>query len=165
MANRLRARHLQGEAVVRNFSCHPLGYYWVLVVTLLLVLIWNGFCLLDLRFLSDREFIDAAVRDVLTSTAIIETPTGGFAQFVPEEPRVPYGSLAEFHRLNPNCCKIVPHDPFWVGFWHRVTGLAAKSVHVRYGVRYVNQYGSISSMEAVGQRAVSCCGHVLNVGH
>jgi hypothetical protein len=85
---------------VRKFSCHPLGYYWVLVATLLLVLTWNGFCLLDLRFLSDREFIDAAVRDVLTSTAIIETPTGGFAQFVPEEPRVPYGSLAEFHHLN-----------------------------------------------------------------
>jgi hypothetical protein len=150
---------------LQSFFRHPFGYCVLPVGTVLLILIWNGFCLFQFRFLSEQEFFDSAISDVLTSIAVIETPTGGYARIRPEEPRVPYGSLAEFHRLNPNCCKIVPHDPVWVSLWHRLTGLAAKSVHVRYGVRYVNQYGSVSSMEAVGQRALSCCGHVLNVGH
>jgi hypothetical protein len=149
------------RAELRILFFTRVGHMVLFVIGAVLLLPYTGFCLFEFRFLSDNEFIDAAIRHVLTSVAVIETPDGEYAQFVPKE-RVGYGSLEDFHRLNPNCCKIVPHDRRWISLRHELCGQAAKSVHVTYMVRYVNDSGGISNMEAVGQRAVSNCGHVLN---
>jgi hypothetical protein len=128
------------------------------------VLSFSGFCLGTSCFLSDEKAIDAAVDDVLTlGMHVIETPSGGYTTFRPER-EVRYTDRNEFRRVNPDCCKIVAHDPVWIDFRHRLFGYAAKSVFVRYMVRYVAEYGGVSQMEAVAQRAIGNCGHVLNTG-
>jgi hypothetical protein len=76
---------------------------------------------------------------------------------------VRYRSRDEFRRANPGCCKIVSHDHFWITPWHQLSGYAVKSVFVRYKVNYMLENGFISHTEAVAQRAVSCCGRVLNI--
>jgi hypothetical protein len=130
-----------------------------------LSLLYAGFCFTSFRFLSDDEAIDAAIEEVIkTGVHIIETPSGGHTTFVPER-QVKYANRDEFRRLNPDCCEIVPHDPFWVTLRDQLFGRAAKSVHVRYMARYINEFGGTSQMEAGWQRAISGCGRVLNTGH
>jgi hypothetical protein len=125
---------------------------------------FSGFCFGSLRFLPDEEAIDAAIDDVLAmGRHVIETPDGGYTTFRPEKP-VYYADRGEFRRLNPDCCKIVAHDPVWIDFTHVLLGYAAKSVHVRYMVRFIDQSGGVAQREAVAQRAVGNCGDVLNTG-
>lgn len=127
---------------------------------------YSGFCFTEFRWLSADDFIDAAIEDVMRGGMhIIETPTGGYVTFAPKQNEVRYVGRDEFRRLNPNCCKIVPHDPVWISFRHRLFGRAAKSVLIRYTVNYINEYGTVSRMDAVAQRAISNCGHALNTGH
>ena len=150
------------KEALSNFFRHPFGYCLLPLYSTLLLLLYGGFCISEFRFLSDKEFFDAAIRDVFMSIAVVETPTGGYATFIPKE-MVRYRSLDEFHRENPNCCKFVPHDRVWISAWYELFGKAAKSVHVRYMVRYVNEFGGVSSTEAVAQRAVTNCGRSLHI--
>jgi hypothetical protein len=125
---------------------------------------YSGFCFAGWRSLSDDEAIDAAIDHVLTLPLhAVEAPSGGFMRFGPEK-QVGYRDRHEFRRLNPDCCKIVAHNPVWIGFKHQLFGYAAKSVHVRYNVRYINEFGGVSQMEAEAQRAITNCGHILNTG-
>jgi hypothetical protein len=125
---------------------------------------YSGFCIKKLGWLSDDEVINAAIGDVLGSVHIIKTSTGRYQQFVPKN-EVRYRSRDEFHRLNPDCCKIVPHDRFTVGFWDQLFGMAAKSVFLTYTVRSFDENGDFSSQAAEAQRAVGNCGHVFNPGY
>jgi hypothetical protein len=126
---------------------------------------YSGFCIKKFRWLSDDELINAAIDDVLTvSTHVIKTPTGRYQQFAPKnEGR--YRSRDEFRRANPDCCKIVPHDRFYVSLWDQLFGSAAKSVSLTYVVRFIDENGNLSSQPAVAQRAVGNCGHVFNPGY
>ena len=53
---------------------------------------FSGFCYREVRYLSNREFIDRAVRFNLQ----LHGPSN--------ERKKVYSSLTEFYRLNPNCC-------------------------------------------------------------
>lgn len=129
------------------------------------MLSYAGFCFTTFRFLPDDEAIDAAIDEIRASKLhTVENPSGGYIRLSPEK-QVVYGSRDEFRRLNPDCCKIVPHDRLWIGFWHQLFGKAAKSVRINYMVRYTNEFGGVSQMEAVAERAIGNCGHVLNLGH
>jgi len=129
-------------------------------ISIAATLSYNGFCLSRFRFLSDDEAIDAAIDEVLhPAIHIIETPTGGYAQFEPKR-QIGYRNRPTFRRINPDCCKIVPHDRQAVGYGHQLFGMAAKSVFIRYTVRYIGDDGRQLTQEAVAQRAVSNCGHV-----
>jgi hypothetical protein len=97
---------------------------------------YSGFCIKEFQWLSDDEVVGAAIGNVMNGPIhITETPSGQYAQFAPKKP-VNYNSREEFRRLNPNCCKIVPHDSFYVSFWPQLFGAAAKSVYLTYTVRY-----------------------------
>lgn len=134
------------------------------IVVGIATLSYSGFCMGSFRFLSDEEAIDATIDDVLTmGTHVIETPSGGYTTFRPDKP-VHYADRGEFLRLNPDCCKMVAHDPVWIDLKHKLLGYAAKSVHVRYMVRFINESGGVAQVEAVAQRDVGNCGHVLNTG-
>ena len=54
--------------------------------------------------------------------------------------------------------------PVWIDFSHQLFGMAVKSVLVRYKVNSITESGFASSTDAVAQRAVGGCGHVLNTG-
>jgi hypothetical protein len=126
---------------------------------------YSGFCIKKLGWLSDDEVINAAIGDVLTASAYVtETPTGGYLPFQPKK-EVRYRSRDEFRRLNPDCCKIVSHDRFTVGFWDQLFGWAAKSVSLTYTVQFFDENGNLSSQTVVSQRTVGNCGHVFNPGY
>jgi hypothetical protein len=115
-------------------------------------------------FLSDEEAIDAAINEAIKMPVhVSETPTGGYAQFAPKN-QIRYRDKEEFRRLNPDCCKIVPHDrsSMMLSWWHEVFGRAAKSVRVTYSVRYIDEDGKRSQGTAVMQAIISNCGNVLN---
>ena len=126
---------------------------------------YSGFCLERFGYLSDSEFIDAAIDEVMkTRSHVFEEPGGGFMTFGIQR-QLPYKDREEFRRLNPDCCRIVPRGPDSVTLTHRLWGQAAKSVHVRYKVNYFNDNGILIKLEAVARRAISNCGRVLNTGH
>lgn len=124
----------------------------------------GGFPYYKIGFLSDEEAIDAAIDEAIKMpTHVTETPTGGYAQFAPKN-QIRYRDSEEFRRLNPDRCKIVPHDrsSMILSWWHEVFGRAAKSVWVTYSVRYIDEDGKQSRETAVMQAVISNCGNVLN---
>ncbi|HZO46324.1 MAG TPA: hypothetical protein VFB68_10555 [Xanthobacteraceae bacterium] len=152
-----------GDAVGAFFR-HPFGYFLLPLATVLAALLISGFCFSQFRYLTDDELVASAIDDVLRSSVhVVEKPSGGYAQFVPKQP-IHYRSRAEFQSLNPNCCKIVPHDREWISLWHQLYGKAAASVFIRYVVRHVDDQGETAT-EAVARRTVGNCGAVLNLGH
>jgi len=141
-----------------------LGWGILLFFAVVLLLPYTGFCFTHFRYLSDDELIDAAIRDVMASGGhSIAAPAGGYINFRPERP-IRYGAVAEFRRLNPNCCRIVPNDPRWGSLFDEISGRAAKNVELTYKVRYLTESGAESSMEAFAYRVVGNCGQVLNTG-
>jgi hypothetical protein len=141
-----------------------------LVLGIPTLLLYNGFCISaswrdgvwhhHVGFLSDQRAINAAIDEAMTrSVHAAETPTGGYTHFSRKN-QIAYRSRDEFLLLNPDCCKIVPHDDIYLSWWHRVFGLAAKSVRVTYTVRYLNEDGRQSSEPAVAQPVITNCGRV-----
>jgi hypothetical protein len=144
-------------------SWQAISLLWGAIVGGIATLSYSGFCFSSYEFLSDEEAINAAIDDVMSmGVHIVENPRGDYAQFFPEK-QVRYTGREEFRRLNPDCCKIVPHDRFWIEFRHELFGLAAKSVRVHYMVRYIAESGAIAQQEAGARRAVGNCGRVLNI--
>jgi hypothetical protein len=125
----------------------------------------SGFCLKQLRFLSDDAAVDAAIAHVIArQNSRIVTRT-------PDEPVVrvrPYESVAQFKALNPGCCRIVPHNSGLevrlVTLAHRLWGDAAKSVSIVYTRHYVDVDGTSKSDVAKAQPVISNCGKALNLG-
>jgi hypothetical protein len=150
---------------VGAFFRHPVGYFILPICTVFAFLLISGFCFSQFRYLDDDELIAAAIDDVLRQgTHTIEKPSGGYAQIRPKT-QIRYRSRSEFQSLNPNCCKIVPHDREWITLWHQLYGRAAKSVLVRYAVRYVDEDGAEAMTTAIARLTIGNCGAVLNLGH
>ena len=80
-----------------------------------------------------------------------------------------YMNLDEFYKLNPNCCKLVPHNTGdrgpYVGLGDRMFGDAAKIVSVTYTVNYVDEGGRSGRATADAQYAVSNCGRAWSARH
>jgi hypothetical protein len=155
----------------RSFLLSDLAIAVAVVIGIPALLLYNGFGVCakprgshpphyKIGFLSDEEAIDAAIDEAMTrSLHVTETPTGGYARFIPKN-QIRYRDREEFRRLNPDCCRIVPHDDIFMHWSHEVRGLANKSVHVSYAVRYMDEDGRQSSEAAVAQRVITNCGRV-----
>jgi hypothetical protein len=120
---------------------------WVVVLILLPLLLagglsFCGFCFGQQRFLSDQEFIDAAIRELVSSRASWQPVIEG--TFRPPVSGISYVSESEFIDENPDCCSIVginyPRDsgPQFT-MLDRVLGKAAKLVKMRYKYRWTEQ--------------------------
>jgi hypothetical protein len=141
----------------------------VLIVVLGIVpaLSYNGFCFGEKRFLSDDEFIDVAVATinrVRTHTLKIRHPRA--IEIKPVEV-INYGSVAEFRKLNPDCCAIIPHNTEveYVSFWDQIFGRAAKSVKLRYTLNYLDDNGTPQSVSNDAKVTIGNCGRVFNPGY
>jgi hypothetical protein len=84
---------------------------------------FTGFCYRELRYHSDQELIDAAVKYSLK-----------YNKFDPG--RLRYSSLAEFYDANPKCCKVHRwgHD-LVDGLWTRLFGWHVTVVELKYKIR------------------------------
>lgn len=116
-----------------------------------------GFCPGAMRILDEAELIDAAASEAMSSNQIYREASSEF--FAPSNP-LAYTNLDEFHRLNPNCCKLI-NDIEVDGlekFVSRVFGYRRAVVEVRYLVRYVDEHGRVLAEPTVKRPVVSNCG-------
>ena len=90
-------------------------------LSLIQFLNFTGFCYRDLRYYSDQEFKDAAVRSILSDQA----KRASSQQYFP--------SIREFYNDNPDCCRIYRwrDDPL-VSLWARVFGWYVVLIDVIY---------------------------------
>jgi len=141
---------------------------WVISLVLLpLVFVgalsFGGFCFGHQRFLSDQEFIDAAIQELMKGrgTYSLVSIDGKSSTAVSG---VPYGSNGEFIGDNPDCCSIVSIDyardsgPQFT-MLDRVLGKAAKLVRVRYKDRWTED-GEPKVQVAEGYLGLTNCGEV-----
>lgn len=126
----------------------------------------SGFCFGQYRFLSDREFIDAAVQELIKGRGTyslfsidgkIRTEISG----------TPYASKDEFNRENPDCCSVVainyPRDngPQFT-MLDRVLGKAAKLVKLKSKDRWTED-GQPKTEIVEGYLGLTNCGEVNHV--
>ncbi len=138
------------------------GFQVALGVLLLAVVWWPGmnyfgFCHASGRFLTDREKIDAAIEDAI---APYPPPLASLGNYPPTEP-IPYASIAEFRRLNPDCCtlsKSARKAPD-VSFLSRIKGTNSTYVLVNFLVRFRDEHGNPLSEPARTFSAITNCGH------
>jgi hypothetical protein len=122
----------------------------IIVVLLLSVgsLSVGGFCFGQRRFLSDQEFIDAAILDRMKGRGsyLLHSIDGKNKTAISG---IPYASKDEFNRENPDCCRIVsfnyPRDsgPQFT-LLDQIGGNAAELVYVRYKERWT-EYGQLKN--------------------
>jgi hypothetical protein len=130
---------------------------------------YAGLCFSQNRFLSNAELFDAAISEVIRrpSHQIVTSRPGGVT--FRSVNLLKYKDVAEFRQLNPNCCKLVPHNirdrgPF-VDFSDRLFGGAAKIVSVTYTVEFTEEGGQSQSVSATEEYAISNCGRAWDARH
>jgi hypothetical protein len=139
------------------------------IVFILLLLVFagglsvSGFCFGQHRFLSDQEFIDAAIQELMKGrgTYSLFSIDGKHSAAISG---IPYASKGEFISDNPDCCSIVsinyPRDngPQFT-ILDRVLGKAAKLVKVRYRDRWTED-GEPKVKVVEGYIGLTNCGEV-----
>jgi hypothetical protein len=121
----------------------------------------SGFCFGQHRFLSNREFIDTAVREVMKGRGAYSLSDGKART---EISGTPYTSKDEFNRENPDCCSVVaidyPRDngPQFT-MLDRVLGKAAKLVKLKYKDRWTED-GQPKTEIVEGYLGLTNCGEV-----
>jgi hypothetical protein len=132
----------------------------------LLLLSHQGLCFQQGRFLSQEEFIAAAIQRAANSRRFIRvTSVPGAVNFEPMKV-IPYSDEIEFRRHNPDCCKIVPHESGPVPtFMERLSGAAAAVVAVTYQVNFLDESGRPQSEVVTSVYVVSNCGRAWDARH
>lgn len=77
-----------------------------------------------------------------------------------------YGSIAEFTKLNNDCCQILSRpidiEASPASFFERITGSVSSFVQVRYLLRYFDKAGQMQQRQMEVTYAVNNCGVVWN---
>jgi hypothetical protein len=87
-----------------------------------MILNFTGFCYPKLRYCSDQELIDAAVRRTLDwrqNDPTVVSP-------------ITYSSLQEFYTKNPKCCALYRWDSDREEIWSRIFGFYVARVEISY---------------------------------
>ena len=130
---------------------------------MLLAVVWwpgmnyFGFCHGSGRFLTEREKIDAAIEDAISP---YPPPLASLGNYPPKDP-IPYASIEEFRRLNPNCCTLSnsARKAPEVSFFSRVKGTNSTYVLVNFLVRFRDEDGNEVSEPASTFSAITNCGY------
>jgi hypothetical protein len=120
---------------------------------------FSGYCFDQQRFLTDREFLNAAVREAIGRDAVTVALSQGRQLKIDSVPLPRYSSVEEFVEKNPQCCKFTPHNagdesPL-VTFGSRVSGRAARTVVVAYPLNLPDRPAATASLRIV----VTNCGY------
>ncbi|MBN8957830.1 MAG: hypothetical protein J0H17_14855 [Rhizobiales bacterium] len=98
---------------------------------------YSGYCFAEHRYLSDDEFMNAAMREAGSTKFIQGTSHKDGRLFIRTITLVPYPDIAKFKATNPNCCAFVSFDDYAdnvrsTSFWDQVAGLTARAVRARF---------------------------------
>jgi len=130
---------------------------------------YSGLCVTEGRYLSDQEYFDAAISEIIQRPSAQLRTSGPAGVTFRSVDVVRYESAATFRRDNPHCCEIVPHNvgdqgPY-VSFSERILGKAAAIVSVSYALDYVDQSGDRKSVMNAERYAVTNCGRAWSARH
>lgn len=130
----------------------------VIIVGPIVALSWanySGYCLRDLRRVSESEALEAVFRRL-----------NGPGNFDGKE-LVPYQSFGEYSSLRPNCCKVLPQGSFRgrPDFLDRVSGNVAYIIEFEYYRRWRGQTGEIVTdpVSNLPLFSVSVCGQAAHL--
>jgi hypothetical protein len=127
---------------------------------------FGGFCFKQQRFLLDDEYFDIAISKIISLDVHPINVSGaagvGYAYVHP----IRYKDIAEFREQNPDCCAFVQHNSgLQVGsvyFCDRLFGLAARSVHLSYKIRYLDDHQETRTVATEAQFVLGNCGQILD---
>lgn len=130
---------------------------------------YSGLCVSQGRYLSDQEYFDAAISEIIQRPSAQLRTSGPAGVTFRSVDVVRYESAATFRRDNPHCCEIVPHNvgdqgPY-VSFSERIFGKAAAIVSVRYALNYVDESGDRKGIVNAERYAVTNCGRAWSARH
>jgi hypothetical protein len=105
---------------------------------------YRGYCIAQHRYLSDDEYIAAAIDAAMKSETFVRRRQVGDRLSFTSFKVIPHTNVTEFHEGNPGCCRIInpvnaertPH------FWDRVWGTWARTVELDLNLRYVDEHGT-----------------------
>jgi hypothetical protein len=130
------------------------SWQWIVVallcaVALVEVLNFTGFCYSQVRYLRDQELIDAAIQYRLADVGDYYLSRGAKK----------YNSVAEFHEINPHCCRLSKWGHPGLGeegIWLRVIGwyVVVADLWYRFRDAGTNQFWSETVF-------MNSCGKVL----
>jgi hypothetical protein len=135
------------------------------------VLVWpilslSGFCFTQKRFMSTDEYFDAAIRQIMSQQLqpiVTRGPEGVGYKYVHP---IPYRDVSDFRASNPDCCEFGSLNgglqDGYVYFWDQIQGRAARSVHLKYTVNYLDDQGRRRSAQLEAQLVIGNCGKILN---
>ena len=119
--------------------------YWIFIG----IINFNGYCKSEGKFISnlytEQEIIDKAIKYVIDN---IEQPGVVYdlskgrdvifgEEFYENTQIIPYNSIAEFKKINPNCCKITTiDDGDTLNIFMRITGSGYRFIDMKYLRRY-----------------------------
>lgn len=117
---------------------------------------YHGYCADLGRYLTDQEFIDAAIDEVLSSVR-------AFGRSTKLEPSViVYRDRESFLRVNPECCeregRYRDEGPRPMSLWKRITGYQFTWVAVRYKERELYSDGRREDKTQRGYFFLDSCG-------
>ena len=130
------------------------------------ILSFSGFCFAQKRFMSDDEYVAAAIRQImrqpLQAIVIRGAEEVGYKYVHP----IPYRDVADFRAANPDCCQFVGHNSGLqdghVYVWDQLQGRAARSVYLKYTINYLDDQGQRQSALLEAELAIGNCGQILN---
>jgi hypothetical protein len=144
---------------------HPIRVLAALVIIALMLTYFlhrSSYCIAERRFVSDREMINAAIKDEMR-------PINGHALYGtgrnPGEKYLPIKDAEEFELLNPGCCRILTGDEeskalYFYSLLSGVLGYYAVVVGIDHKIRYLDEQGIGRARPVYSTVPVSSCGKV-----
>ncbi len=133
------------------------AFFLLLSVALALVglgMVWCGYCPSRHGFISESDARDAAATYAMGITQVYLSKDSRF--MVPDRP-LPYTSLAEFMRENPDCCTPIDTAMSAAEIFEKITGRNFAHFDVRHKVRFLDESGSVQTNEqTVSVRVTNC---------
>jgi hypothetical protein len=166
---------------VNNQKLSGRGYIGVFILIVILSCIgyvgWKitpnlmGYCKKEMRYLTDEEKIDSAIKYVMKSYhPVVEIPKKHEDNDVRMDEHkihyelaknpIYYNSIEEFKAINKDCCTLAEDDGsgYRGGFYNRASGGLSTYVLVRYKVRYFDSDNEVKEKNTDLTVAVSNCG-------
>lgn len=106
-----------------------------------------GFCVHTFRWLSYDERIGIAVQMLNAQPNVsFQVEEGGDKHYVVKTYKnVPYPSIEEFYKANPDCCRVNPGGPYYIPestIMDKLTGNdSGQVVVINYIARYIDELG------------------------
>ena len=139
----------------------------LLFFILKLIRSYNGFCTETNDYIEDEKKIENAIGHVMSlyppvTKDIVESDGEKYLRFSRAENPLLYSSVAEFKKINPNCCTIQfeGRRGFSPSFYDRLSGRLSEFVKIKYLLRYYDGNSNLVSEEIVVHVGLSNCGSI-----